>query len=146
MKKLVMLSVIMLMAGCGLMFTGTHDSVSFSSDPMDAEVYINGQLRGKTPMVLKLKSDEEYSIKIDRGAPYEPRYFTITNTLGGGYVFLDIIGFGLLGLIVDGASGGWYTLDQELIHAQFEASESFKDKQLEWEKYNGIYEKKKEKK
>lgn len=105
--------------GCAAIFKGTSNTVDFSSDPSGAKVYINGAHTGTTPVSLKLESKRTYSIEF-RKEGYEPRTYTITNHVGAGWIILDVLLTGLVGIIVDAATGAWYELDQESVNAMLE--------------------------
>jgi len=109
---------ILLFNGCATIFHGTTDKVSFSSDPSGCKVYINGQLMGSTPLELKLESKHSYSIEF-RKEGYETRTVQITNSVAGGYIVLDIL-FGFVPVIIDAATGAWYTLDQDHVNGVLE--------------------------
>jgi hypothetical protein len=115
---LSILSISMLGFGCATLFKGSTDKVDFSSTPTQAEVYINGQLMGKTPLQLQLQSKHTYNIEF-RIAGYQNKTVVLTNSVGGGWIVLDILG-GLIPIIVDAATGDWYSLDQEHVNAALE--------------------------
>ncbi len=110
--------IILLFNGCATIFHGTSDKVSFSSEPFGCKVYVNGQLMGDTPLELKLESKKSYSIEFKKDG-YESKTVQITNSIAGGYVVLDIL-FGFVPVIVDAATGAWYTLDQDHVNAVLE--------------------------
>lgn len=110
--------IIYLVTGCATLFKGASENVDFSSDPSGADVYVNGSLRGKTPINLKLESKKTYTIEFKKDG-YEPHTYTITNHVGAGWIILDILG-GLIPIIVDAATGAWYELDQDAVNAVLE--------------------------
>ena len=55
-------------------------TLSISSTPSDADVYINGEYKGKTPLVIELKPGD-YEIKLTKSGYYA---FVTTKTLGAG--------------------------------------------------------------
>lgn len=111
-------SLILLLNNCATMFKGTSQDVSFSSDPIEAEVYVNGFLMGETPCVLPLISKNTYNIEI-RKEGYETKTYAITNNIGAGWVILDVV-CGLIPVIIDASTGAWYNLDQNNINAILE--------------------------
>lgn len=113
--------IIYIVTGCATIFKGASENVDFSSDPSGADVYINGSLRGKTPISLKLESKKTYTIEFKKEG-YEPRTYTITNHVGAGWIILDILG-GLVPVIVDAATGAWYELDQDAVNAVLQAQQ-----------------------
>lgn len=107
--------------GCATILKGSTDTVSFSSDPSGAKVYVNGSLMGTVPIQLELKSNQTYTIEF-RKEGYENKTVILNNSVGAGYIILDIL-FGLVPIIVDAATGNWYSLDQSHVNAALEAQQ-----------------------
>ena len=103
---------------CATLFKGSTEEVSFSSEPTGAEVYVNGQYMGETPFPLNLESDKHYTIEF-RLEGYENKTVLINNSVGAGWIILDILG-GLIPIIVDAATGDWYYLDETNVKAALE--------------------------
>ena len=104
------------MTGCATLFQGTSANVSMESSPVQADVYVNGQLMGRTPLQLKLATKKEYVVEF-RAEGYQPRTYHINNRVGAGWIILDVLG-GLIPVIIDAATGAWYKFDQDNINAQ----------------------------
>lgn len=102
-------------ACCATLFKGGLNEVNFNSDPQRAKVYCNGGFIGETPLAIKLDSNKSYMIEI-RKEGYRTHTQNITNHIGAGWIILDILG-GLIPVIVDAATGDWYSLDQKNINA-----------------------------
>lgn len=115
---------ILTFSSCATLFKGSTDGVNFSSDPSGAKVYVNGELLGTTPFPLELKSNKTYSIEFKKDG-YETKTVLLNNSVGGGWVVLDILG-GLLPVIIDAATGDWYSLNQEHVNAVLEEQQSNK--------------------
>ena len=119
MKKVVsvflLFSFIFLISSCATLFKGTTEEVNFNSDPQRAEVWVNGIKMGETPVALKLECKKTYTIEFKKEG-FEPRTYTITNHVGAGWIILDVLA-GLVGVIVDAATGAWYSLDQKNVNA-----------------------------
>lgn len=107
---------------CATLFKGSTDGVSFSSDPSGAKVYVNGNLLGTTPVQLELKSKNSYTIEF-RKEGYETKTVLLNNSVGGGWIVLDILG-GLFPIIIDAATGNWYELDQEHVNGVLEKQQN----------------------
>ncbi len=103
---------------CATLFKGSTEEVSFSSEPTGAEVYVNGQHMGETPFPLNLESDMHYTIEF-RLEGYENKTVLINNSVGAGWIILDVLG-GLIPIIVDAATGDWYYLDETNVKAALE--------------------------
>lgn len=114
----VIISFLFLLSSCATLFKGTTQEVNFSSDPQRAEVWINGIKMGETPVALKLESKKTYTIEFKKEG-FETHTYTITNHVGAGWIILDVLA-GLVGVIVDAATGAWYSLDQKNVNAILE--------------------------
>jgi hypothetical protein len=68
---------------------------------------------GETLLTLRLESKKTYTIEF-RKEGYKTKVKTITNYVGAGWIILDLLG-GLIPVIVDAATGAWYSLDQKSI-------------------------------
>ena len=109
---------ILLFEGCATLIKGTTEDVYFTSNPSEAKVYVNGANLGKTPLNLELKSNQAYTIEFEKKG-YENRTILLNNSVSAGYVVLDII-CGIVPVIVDAATGSWFTLDHNYVNVKLE--------------------------
>jgi hypothetical protein len=105
-------------SGCAAIFKGSNSNLNATSDPSGAKVYVNGELYGKTPINLRLKSSKTYTIEFKKEG-YETVTRNISSSVGAGWIILDILG-GLIPVIIDAATGSWYDLDQDHVNAILE--------------------------
>ncbi len=105
-------------AACATILQGTRDQVGIASQPTGAEVIIDNEFYGKTPVTAELRRKDKHviTIKVDGYEPYE---LTITRKTSG-FVFGNVVfgPFGLIGLAVDAISGGMYKLKPEQVQAE----------------------------
>jgi hypothetical protein len=113
-----MLVVSLHFASCATLFKGTTQEVHFNSSPQKARVIVNGVDMGETPVALKLESKKTYTIEF-RAEGFKSKSHTISNHVGAGWIILDVLA-GLVGVIIDAATGAWYSLDQTNIDAVLE--------------------------
>ncbi len=106
------------LSGCAAIFKGNSSKIDTSSNPSGAGVFVDGNYMGDTPIRLKLESKRTYNIEF-RKEGYKSKTFNITNHVGAGWIVLDVLA-GLVGVIVDAATGAWYELDQKNINAILE--------------------------
>jgi hypothetical protein len=106
------------LTSCATLFKGNSSKVDFNSNPQGAQVYVNGNPMGETPIKLKLESKGNYAIEF-RKEGFKTKTFNITNHVGAGWIILDIL-CGLVPVIVDAATGSWYDLDQKNVNAILE--------------------------
>jgi hypothetical protein len=114
----VIAGVISLCAGCAALEKGTHEEVDFASEPTNADVYVNGERMGTTPVTLKLESKETYKIEFKKKG-FGTKTYMITNHIGTKWVVFDVI-LGLAPVLVDAITGAWYQLDQDYVKAYLE--------------------------
>lgn len=115
---LLIISFLFLSSSCATIFKGTSEEVNFNSEPQKAEVWVNGTKMGETPLALKLESKKTYTIEFKKEG-FETKSHTITNHVGAGWIILDVL-TGLVGVIVDAATGSWYSLDQKNVNTVLE--------------------------
>jgi len=125
MQKLISCGVLvslLLVTSCATVFKGATDEVNFASNPAGAEVYIDGKLMGKTPINFELTSKKTYVI--DFKFEGKTKTVNLANKVGAGWIILDVL-CGLVPVIVDAATGSWYTLSQKNINVDFTSSGRF---------------------
>ena len=116
---LLLLVSSLLLSACATIFKGSKEAVNFTSQPQGAKVIVNGTVLGTTPVELNLKTNQSYTIEFKKDG-YQTRTVVLNNSVSGGYVVLDVLG-GLIPVIIDAATGNWYTLDQEHVNAVLES-------------------------
>ncbi len=114
----VVVSLLVLYTGCATLFTGGKGKVMATSDPEGAEVLVNGQSMGKTPVQLKLKTKEAYEVTFKKDG-YKTVTKKLENKIGVTWLILDIIG-GLLPVIVDAATGNWMVFDTKTLNVRLD--------------------------
>lgn len=70
------------LAGCGTLFSDGEDVIHFESDPVGAQLYINGQLKGNTPLDVTLERDvfEMITVKLKKPG-YQTHEFELQKAL-----------------------------------------------------------------
>ena len=121
MKKisvLFMIALLLIYSGCATIFSGGKEDISLSSEPSGAKVLINGQNEGVTPITLAFKKGKEYTIEFVKEG-YNSKTLRLTYSIGAGWLILDILS-GLLGVIIDAATGNWNGFDLNSYRAVLE--------------------------
>ncbi len=111
----------LLFNGCATIFKGGTETVGFSSDPLGAKVYVNGQYMGVGPLQLQLKSNQTYTIEF-RKEGFQPKTVILNNSIGAGWIILDVL-FGFIPVVIDAATGNWFSLDQTHVAAALESQQ-----------------------
>lgn len=107
--------------GCATIFSGSYDEVDLSSEPSGAKILVNGKDEGNTPMTVRLKKSKEYTIEFVKDG-FQTKSLRMTYGLGAGWLILDILS-GLVGIIVDAATGNWNSFDYDSYKAVLRAVE-----------------------
>lgn len=97
-----------MLTSCALLFKGDNQVVPINSDSSGAEVFLDGQRIGTTPVQLPFKANKSYTISLRKDG--QERTIVLQNQIGALWVVLDIV-TGLLPVIVDAATGAWYELN-----------------------------------
>lgn len=97
-------------SACGTIIQGTRQEIVANSTPDAAKVTTTPATgEYQTPITLRLERKRSYSIRFEKDG-YTPATVDLQHKLGAVYVILDIV-LGLVPVIVDAATGGWYTLE-----------------------------------
>jgi hypothetical protein len=106
-------AVVLSLAGCGLIFNGNRQSIQVQSSPAGAKVASN-PVTGDytTPTTLNLERKSSYTLTFTKDG-YSSATFQIQNHTRGGIVVLDVLLTGLVGVVVDAATGAWDALSPE---------------------------------
>ena len=105
-------------SGCASIFKGANEDVKVESSPSGAEVVVNGQPKGTTPVTLSLESKETYDFTFKKKG-YEDRHLSVGHGLGAGWVVLDVL-LGIIPVVVDAVTGAWYSLDRTSISVELD--------------------------
>ncbi len=95
--------------GCATLFGPSTHKLAVSSEPAEADVFVNGMRMGVTPVVLDLKADQAYTIEY-RKIGYDRVTRVVNTRVGAGWVILDVLG-GLIPVIIDASTGAWNNLE-----------------------------------
>jgi hypothetical protein len=120
MKKFVLIitlvSLMGMLTGCAALFSGGKATMTATSDPEGAEVFVNGVSYGMTPVQFKLKTNQSYKFVFKKEG-YQPVERFIENKIGVTWLVLDVLAGGIP-VVIDAATGAWYVLEQQNVDAQ----------------------------
>lgn len=98
------------LVGCGAIFNGSSSRVPVDSEPQGVEVWVDDLSVGVTPLHVELANGEEHVVVFKRPGKSD-QVVRVGKRLSGTYVVLDILFTGIVGIVVDAATGSWYTPD-----------------------------------
>ncbi len=121
MKKIILLLTIvstLILASCATLFGPQSHSIIAMSNPDGAEIYVDGERKGVTPLKLELDPSKTYLIEY-RKKGYKTIAKTVKGKVGIKWVVLDILG-GFVPVIIDAATGDWYEFEKDKINTNLE--------------------------
>jgi hypothetical protein len=103
----VVLGVLMLVStsGCAAIFGTKEKDFGLTSDPAGAEVYLNGNRIGTTPVRIRL-SNLSTHVFVFKRAGYQDATCTLNRGTDAGWVILDVLS-GLVPVVIDAATNNW---------------------------------------
>ncbi|MCE5269693.1 hypothetical protein LLH00_00225 [bacterium] len=113
----VMMVVIVFGAGCGVIFKGSNQHIAVMCSP-DARLAIQPDgMEQTTPTSLELARNKNYVLTFSKEG-YESKKIEIRKTASAGIIVLDVVLTGLVGVVVDAATGSWYNLRPESVSVE----------------------------
>lgn len=101
-----------LLQGCAAILGSKSTNVAAISQPPGADVYVDGARVGVTPDTIAVESKKSHTMVL-RLAGYKEDSCALPSSVDGGWVVLDVLLGGLVGIIVDAASGEWNELTRK---------------------------------
>lgn len=111
MRTTGLVAAAVLLSSCATIMNGTHQNIGISTNPTGAQVSVDGQPKGTTPVVVHLRRKEDHVVRIELEG-YKPYEATLTRSYSG-WALWNIMNGGFVGLAVDASSGGLYNLTPE---------------------------------
>jgi hypothetical protein len=107
--KFASVVLVLLLSSCASIMTGKHDVLNVNSSPVGAKFTTNTGVQGTTPAKIEVPDDVDVQFTFEMPG-YAPASFTAARHMSA-WVWGNILIGGVIGLIVDFASGGVYTHD-----------------------------------
>ena len=116
------LALLPALTGCGTLFGGTTEIVSIQTVPVGVSVTtvpVTGTLT--TPASVALERKNNYTLTF-MAEGYESAEFQIKRQMRTGILIADILFTGLLGVVVDAVTGGWYKLEPKTVSLSLQSA------------------------
>jgi hypothetical protein len=110
--RMVFLAPFTMLQGCAAILGSKSTNVAALSEPPGAEVYLDGARVGVTPDTIAVESKKTHTVVL-RKAGYKEDSCTLPSSVDGGWVILDVLLGGLVGIIVDAATNEWSELTKK---------------------------------
>ncbi|MBM3986144.1 MAG: hypothetical protein FJ296_10740 [Planctomycetes bacterium] len=110
--SLAVLLLCVLLPACASIMTGKHDIITVNSSPTGAKFTTNTGVQGVTPAIVEVPDsvDVQFTFEMDG---YAPAGYSANHYISK-WVWGNILIGGVIGLIVDFASGGMGTHDDSI--------------------------------
>lgn len=105
MRAIALAGIMMLSSGCAAIFGTKQKDFNLQSTPPGAEVFVDGNRVGSTPVKVKLSNQKEHAFVFKKEG-YKDATCTLVRGTGAGWVVLDILG-GIVPVVIDAATGSW---------------------------------------
>jgi hypothetical protein len=92
-------------SGCAAILGSKQKDFNLNSSPTGADVYLNGNRLGGTPLKVKLSNQATHTF-VFRRQGYQEATCTLNRGTGAGWVILDVL-TGLVPIVIDAATGSW---------------------------------------
>ena len=101
------LAIMVLSNGCAAMLHGTQRALSVSTQPPGARVKVDGGSTITSPGIMMVPAQKTYNLTATKEG-YKEEATGISSKIYVGSVIADVLLTGLIGVIVDAATGAWY--------------------------------------
>lgn len=93
------------LTGCAAVLGSKQKDFDLQSTPQGAEVFLNGNRLGTTPVKVKLSNQAEHTF-VFRKEGYKDATCTLSRGTGAGWVIFDVV-TGLVPIVIDAATNSW---------------------------------------
>jgi hypothetical protein len=108
--------LLLLQTGCATLVSGSSQRIHVDSTPPGAEVLVDGAFVGRTPMASEVRRKDEHDVML-RMDGFLDRTVHTGRRLNLWYMGNILLG-GLIGILVDDASGASFAVEPERIHVR----------------------------
>lgn len=94
-----------LTTGCATVLGSKQHDFTFNSAPAGAQVFVDGNPVGSTPLTVNLSNTQSHSVIFKKDG-YADIGCQLQKGTGAGWVIADVI-FGLVPIVIDAATNNW---------------------------------------
>lgn len=99
------------LSGCGAIFNGSRQNITVTSAPDAAQIKGEPSIGDfTTPTTLNLERKHDYTLTFAKDG-YSSATAAISHHARGGIIVLDVLLTGLIGVVIDAATGAWNKLE-----------------------------------
>lgn len=138
MKKIIVLSLVLgfLLTSCSSIMNGSKDKVNIKSTPDGASITVDGNKMGVTPSVVQLQRGETHLVEIQKAG--FSKYTLTTGKSITGWFWGNLLCGGLIGIVIDLATGSAYDVDPHNIIATLDKGDNSSNDYFIYENFTSL--------
>ena len=105
MRALILAFVAFALTGCAAVLGSKQKDFDLQSTPQGADVFLDGNRLGATPVKVKLSNQAEHTFVFKKEG-YKDATCTLAKGTGAGWVIFDVL-TGLVPIVIDAATNSW---------------------------------------
>lgn len=122
--KVVLLALCVALTGCGAIFNGSSKTIDIQCSPSGTSISANPEIGDYTcPTTLTLQRKHSYVLTFSKEG-YNSKKVEIRKGAQAGIIILDVLLTGLIGVIIDAATGSWNNLKPDQVSVTLEKIET----------------------
>ena len=118
----ILLTTTMIFGSCSSIINGSKQNISIRANPLEAEIYIDGELAGSGTASVKLQRGKDHVIEAKMDG-YRTAKLTTDKSLTGWFWGNCILG-GAIGMVIDLITGSAYDVDPEHVVMNLERNKA----------------------
>ncbi len=107
-------AIMSLQTGCASIISGKHQDIYIRSNPLGADVLIDGTPAGKTPVTTEVKRKRRHEIKITKEGYVEE--IRLTKKGYNWWNVGNLVLGGIIGIMIDFATGAVYSVSPDEVN------------------------------
>ena len=105
MRWFVLLGCAAVLSGCASVLGSKQADFSFNTSPQQAQVFVDDNPMGETPLKVKLSNTKAHTITFKKEG-YKDTSCQLEKGAGAGWVILDVV-MGIVPVVIDAATNNW---------------------------------------
>jgi hypothetical protein len=124
------------LVGCATIISGSDQLLTVNSNVQGAEVYLNDQMLGTTPLSVSVKRGQEGILRVQAEGhqPYQVALNRDINTV----FFVNILSGGVFGSTTDYSTGAMYKYEPSTFFASLQPGQLSMAERRSWERREGL--------
>ena len=127
-----LLLLVLTPSGCATIFSGSTQDFTVTATVVGAEVFLNDQLLGSTPLTVKIKRGQTGTIRVVEDG-YETWEVPLEKEING-VVWLNVMSLSSFGSSTDYATGAWYRYEPSSYFVGLQPSGQSTAERTEWQR------------